>query len=130
LSRAAGVRPSSDPPPRRAGCPGQDRGVDEAEIERHPLVTAAARLADDLLFPRAADVDAGQVPRSHLAALAAAGLFGISAPLTAGGAAAPGPVARRVHEILAGADASTWLVYTQHMTPVRALVEHGGHDRV
>jgi alkylation response protein AidB-like acyl-CoA dehydrogenase len=104
--------------------------VDEAEIERHPLVTAAARLAADLLFPGAADVDAGQVPRSHLEALAAAGLFGITAPLTAGGSAAPGPVARRVHEILAGADASTWFVYTQHMTPVRALVEYGGHDGV
>ena len=92
------------------------------------MVRAAADLAENLLAPQAAAVDAGQVPRSHLDALAAAGLFGISAPARVGGSALPAPVVRRIAEILAGADAATWLVHAQHHTPVRVLAESGSHD--
>src|SRR5206468_6407544 len=56
---------------------------------------------------------------------AKAGVFGVSAPQEAGGSAAPPPVARRVQELLAGADLSTWFVQAQHNAPVRMLAETG-----
>ncbi len=90
-------------------------------IEQHPLVRRVAALTAELLEPQAAAVDAGQVPRSHLDALAAAGVFGMHAPAPDGGPPVPAPVARRVQELLAGADASTWFVQVQHHSPVRAL---------
>ena len=46
----------------------------------------ARRLADEVLFPDATRVDGlGAIPEAHFAAIAAAGLFGASAPVTAGG---------------------------------------------
>lgn len=93
-----------------------------------PLVAAARELADGLLAPSAEQVDATTVPRSHLDALAAAGLLGLAAPRQAGGAAAPPQVVRRVSEVLAGADLATWFVQVQHHNPVRTLAEVGGFD--
>ncbi|WP_320773492.1 acyl-CoA dehydrogenase family protein [Streptomyces sp. CRN 30] len=87
----------------------------------HPLVTAARRLADDLLVPSASRVDQEGVPASHLAAVRRSGLLGVSAPAEYGGAGAPDAVARETAEILAGACCSTWFVQTQHHTPVRLL---------
>lgn len=87
----------------------------------HPLVTAAATLAASLLEPTAAEVDEHGVPRSHLDAIARAGLLGVVAPASAGGAGAGAPVLRAVTEILAGADAATWFVQAQHHSPVRML---------
>jgi alkylation response protein AidB-like acyl-CoA dehydrogenase len=99
--------------------------VDDAEIA---LVTAARRVAEELLAPNAAAVDAGRVPRSHLDALAAAGVLGMRAPRSAGGVdAGPGAV-REVEEVLAGADLTTWFVQAQHHSPVRAVAEAGGFD--
>ncbi|HEY6797653.1 MAG TPA: acyl-CoA dehydrogenase family protein [Kineosporiaceae bacterium] len=89
------------------------------------LLAATRRVAADVLAPRAAEVDAGQVPRSHLEALAAAGVLGLHAPRSLGGAGASPTVAREVEEILAGADLSTWFVQVQHHHPVRALVAAG-----
>jgi len=86
------------------------------------VVEAARRLADEVLRPEAEDVELHGVPRSHLAALAAAGLFGVTAPAAYGGTDQPVEVIREIVEILAGADASTWFVWTQHHTPVRTLV--------
>jgi len=106
--------------------PDLDLGLDPA-VERHPLVAAAHRLAITLLVPAAEAVDGDAVPRSHLDALGAAGLLGIAAPATAGGTQAPPPVARRVTEVLAGADLSTWFVQAQHHGPVRALAAAGTH---
>jgi alkylation response protein AidB-like acyl-CoA dehydrogenase len=100
----------------------------EPAVAAHPLVLAAQELAEGLLAPHAAAVDAGQVPRSHLDALGAAGLLGVAAPIRAGGAdAAPG-VVRRVVEVLAGADLATWFVQAQHHSPVRALATAGNHE--
>ena len=79
----------------------------------HPAVAAARELADSLLRPSAERVDTDGVPRSHLDALAHAGLMNA--------VDLPGPVAREVAELLAGADASTWFVWTQHHTPVRTV---------
>ncbi len=87
-----------------------------------PVVDAARRLADELLRPNAEAVENGGVPRAHLAALADVGLFGVTAPAAYGGSDQPVAVIREIVEVLAGADASTWFVWTQHHTPVRTLV--------
>jgi alkylation response protein AidB-like acyl-CoA dehydrogenase len=84
----------------------------------HPAVAAARDIADSLLRPKAEQVDVQGVPRTHLDALAAAGLMNVPA--------LPAPVGRQVAETLAGADASTWFVWTQHVTPVRT-VERGSN---
>jgi len=106
-----------------------DLGLDPV-VERHPLVVAAHRLAATLLAPAAQAVDGDTVPRSHLDALGAAGLLGIAAPEAAGGTQAPPAVARRVTEVLAGADLSTWFVQAQHHGPVRALASAGTHPEL
>ena len=85
-------------------------------------VLAARQLAEDLLRPQAERVDTGRVPRSHLDALAAAGLFGLTGPPAYGGGGAARPVAREVTELLAGADAATWFVLTQHAMPLAMLI--------
>jgi alkylation response protein AidB-like acyl-CoA dehydrogenase len=88
-----------------------------------PLLLAARSLAAELLEPRAAEVDATTVPRSHLDALARAGLLGLAAPVEDGGSAAEPRLQRRIQEILAGADAATWFVSAQHHGPVRLVAE-------
>jgi alkylation response protein AidB-like acyl-CoA dehydrogenase len=87
----------------------------------HPLIEAARRVATDVLEPAAAHVDATVVPRSHLNAIADAGLLGILAPVAVGGAGASAAVFREVTELLAGADAATWFVQAQHHGVVRML---------
>jgi len=87
----------------------------------HRLVSAARDLATRLLEPLAAEVDQGVVPRSHLDAIAKAGLLGVVAPKSEGGADAGPTVFREVTEQLAGADAATWFVQAQHHSPVRML---------
>jgi alkylation response protein AidB-like acyl-CoA dehydrogenase len=57
------------------------------------------------------------VPRSHLEALAGAGLMGLYCP-----PAAPPAVIREVFEVLAGACGVTFFVWVQHHAPVRMLV--------
>jgi alkylation response protein AidB-like acyl-CoA dehydrogenase len=54
------------------------------------------------------------VRRSTLDALAAAGLYGVTAPVEVGGGGQPPSVGREVAEVLAGACGSTWFVWTQH----------------
>ncbi|MFJ3445860.1 acyl-CoA dehydrogenase family protein [Streptomyces sp. NPDC086081] len=90
----------------------------------HPLVTAARRLARDLLVPQAERVDRTEVPAGHLEAIRRAGLLGVGAPREYGGANAPVAVARETAEILAGACCSTWFVQTQHHTPVKLIAAH------
>ncbi|MDH6220876.1 acyl-CoA dehydrogenase family protein [Streptomyces pseudovenezuelae] len=92
-------------------------------VETHPLIPVARSLADDLLAPRAAEVDQGTVPASHIEAIRRSGLLGVSAPKQYGGAGAPDSVAREIAEILSGACCSTWFVQTQHHTPVRMLAK-------
>ncbi|HEX3394642.1 MAG TPA: acyl-CoA dehydrogenase family protein [Acidimicrobiales bacterium] len=86
------------------------------------LVAAARGLADELLAPAAQDTDqAAVVPRSHLEALAEAGLCGLAGPGGYGGRAAPPSVTRPVYEALAGACGVTFFVWVQHHAPVRLL---------
>lgn len=82
-------------------------------------VARACSLAEDLLRPAAEDVDQSRVPRSHLDALGAAGLLGMSGPPELGGLDR-GP-SHEVVEVVSGACASTWFVMTQHQTPVAML---------
>ncbi|MFJ9895773.1 acyl-CoA dehydrogenase family protein [Streptomyces sp. NPDC091280] len=89
----------------------------------HDLLTRARLLADDLLAPHAEQVDQEGVPASHIEAIKSSGLLGVSAPVSYGGSAAPGAVARETAEILAGACCSTWFVQTQHHTPVMTLAK-------
>jgi len=116
---------STDTAARAAAGRGRIGTVDDAETD---LLARTRRVADDLLAPAAAAVDDAEVPRSHLDALAAAGVLGMHAPRSAGGVAASAPVARQVDELLAGADLSTWFVQVQHHHPVRALAAAGGFD--
>ncbi|MDQ3304689.1 MAG: acyl-CoA/acyl-ACP dehydrogenase [Actinomycetota bacterium] len=94
-------------------------------VDEHPCVQAAIGLAAELLAPAAERVDVEGVPASYVEALAQAGLLGVYGPADAGGAEVPAPAARRVTEVLSGADGATWFVWTQHATPVRALVRSG-----
>ncbi len=78
----------------------------------------ARRLADDVLFPAAGDVDAsGVIPVSHFAALADAGLYGLAVPGPCGGPAD----LPAVTEVLAGACLTTTFTWMQHHGAVRAL---------
>lgn len=71
-----------------------------------------------MLAPAAEATDrAAVVPRSHLEALANAGLMGLFRP-----PAAPPAVVREVYEALAGACGVTYFVWVQHHAPVRKLV--------
>ncbi|MBB3677629.1 acyl-CoA dehydrogenase family protein [Modestobacter versicolor] len=85
-------------------------------------VARARALAEELLFPSAAVVDAaGAVPRSHLDAIADAGLYGLTGPADAGGLDAdPGTVAAVVEELASG-ELSTAFVWLQHLGVAGAL---------
>ena len=75
-------------------------------------------MAEDLLAPAAPVTDrAATVPRSHLDALAGAGLCGLSCPPKPSA-----PVVRQVSETLAGACGVSYFVWAQHHGPVRQLV--------
>src|SRR3954470_4134796 len=101
----------------------------DPEVEAHPVVSGVHDLAEQGLAPPAAEVDASAVPRSHLDALGALGVLGLAAP-EPGGTQAPAAVVRRVNEILAGADLSTWFVQAQHHFPVRLLAATGARPDV
>jgi hypothetical protein len=84
-------------------------------------VELARSLADDLIRPRAEEVDRSVVPRSHLDAWGRAGLLGLAGPRSYGGGGAPAHVVREVTEVLAGACGATWFVATQHAMPLATL---------
>ena len=84
------------------------------------MVEAAEEVADRLLFPTALETDAAtMVPRSHLDALAAAGLYALSGPPEYGGVDTA--TLCRVIEALASGCLATTFVWIQHNTPVRSL---------
>lgn len=77
-----------------------------------------ATVIRDVIAPSAAEVDVAGVPRSHIDALAAAGLLG--APLQ------PKARQREAAELISGSDASTWFCWTQHQSPLSTL--EAAHD--
>lgn len=87
-----------------------------------PSLEAATTLAEELLRPAAERVDQQGVPRSHLDALAAAGLLAVTAPVDVGGCGQPAAIGREVAEVLAGACGATWFVWTQHALPLATLL--------
>ncbi|WP_181773139.1 acyl-CoA dehydrogenase family protein, partial [Amycolatopsis pittospori] len=86
------------------------------------LVARARTLADDLLFPAAAEVDLkGEVPSSHFDALAAEGFYGLAAPKEAGGPGLDLTTITQILEILAGGCLSTMFTWVQHHGLVAGL---------
>jgi alkylation response protein AidB-like acyl-CoA dehydrogenase len=91
----------------------------------HPGLTtdadpvALAREVTDMLLFNAADADdpAIGVQRSMLRCLAAQGLYSVAAPVADGGLGHDERALCEVEEVLAGADAATWFVLTQHRSP-------------
>jgi alkylation response protein AidB-like acyl-CoA dehydrogenase len=83
---------------------------------------AARAVANQLLLPHAAEIDAAPVvPRRYFDALAAAGLYGLFGPTGCGGLDADSLTAARVVETLGGASLVTAFVWMQHHSVVRAL---------
>jgi len=81
-----------------------------------------ARIADDVLFAHALEVDErDEIPGGHFGVLADAGLFGIAGPPEAGGLDLDARAQRRVRATLAGGCLTTAFVWTQHQSVVRRL---------
>jgi alkylation response protein AidB-like acyl-CoA dehydrogenase len=86
------------------------------------IVAIADHIADEFLFPAALDTDrAGVVPKRLLDALADAGLYGLSAPVEAGGLDADFATLCAVMERLGSGCLTTTFVWVQHVGVVRAV---------
>ena len=95
----------------------------------HPAIEAAEDIAERLLFAAALQTDASPlVPRSHLDALAEAGLYGIAGPIEYGGAGIDILSASAVRERLASGCLSTTFVWVQHTTPVLELTSSANFE--
>ena len=102
------------------GVPLSDRAAGGAVLH------AAARLADEVLFPAAMAVDAADaVPPDQLDALAAAGLYGAAGPRSHGGLELDLATMGAVVETLAGGCLATAFVWLQHHGLVRTLGTDG-----
>ena len=98
-------------------------------VDSAAVLRTAAELADNVLLPAAMDVErSGQIPASHLDALAAHGLYGLSGPPEAGGLGVGDATAARVIEILASGCLSTAFVWLQHHGAVRSVAASGNAD--
>lgn len=87
------------------------------------LLAVATAIADEVLFPSAAEVDrTGRIPDSHFALLAAEGFYGLFAPREAGGPGLEFTEALRVIETLAGGCLTTTFTWLQHHGIVMALL--------
>lgn len=79
------------------------------------VVEQVGVVAEELLFPRAQEVDrAERVPGEHLRALAEAGAFGVNVSCATA-------EQRQVHRVLGGACGATYFVWAQHEAPIRLL---------
>ncbi|GLZ37972.1 acyl-CoA dehydrogenase family protein [Actinokineospora sp. NBRC 105648] len=86
------------------------------------LVERAKEIADDVLFPAAAAVDAsGRIPASHFELLAAEGFYGLSAPPEVGGPGLGLPEVAEILEALAGGCLATTFTWVQHHGVVLGL---------
>lgn len=88
----------------------------------HDAVATAQRVADEVLFPVAQEVDRlDRIPERNLAALADAGLFGLVGPHTHGGLDLDARAARRAMAAVGSGCGATFFVWVQHHGVVRAL---------
>ena len=86
------------------------------------IAERAQRLAEDVLFPAAAETDAADaVPVAQLDVLAGAGFYGLAGSAEHGGLAATAGTIGAVVEALAGGCLTTTFVWAQHAGLVRAL---------
>lgn len=94
------------------------------------VTETARRLADDVLFPHANEVDrSGVIPEAQLDALADAGLYGLFSPVECGGLGLDRSTIESVQETLAGGCLTTAFVWTQHAGPARASAASNGPVR-
>src|SRR5215831_12455072 len=85
-------------------------------------VSIAANIAAEVLAPNAVEVDTqGRFPVESLRALADAGLYGLCLPKEAGGKGEGMRAFAGVVEELAGACASTAMVYVMHVSAAQAI---------
>jgi len=86
------------------------------------VIERARAIADSVLFPRAQDVDRRSVtPHDGLRALADAGLFGISGPVSHGGSDLDPLSARLVIASVGSGCGATFFVWVQHLGVVRTV---------
>nr|WP_202422670.1 acyl-CoA dehydrogenase family protein [Gordonia sp. SID5947] len=86
------------------------------------MLEDAYRLADELLFPAAAEVDhTGVIPSSHWHALADAGMFGIAAPEGSGGPGLDLAHVVEIIEVMASGCLTTAFTWLQHHGVVISL---------
>lgn len=87
------------------------------------LIERAQRLADEVLFPAAIDVDRrGDIPADHWDRLAAEGMYGLAAPPELGGPGLPFTQLVEVVETMAGGCLATTFTWMQHHGAVLGLV--------
>ncbi|WP_445166764.1 acyl-CoA dehydrogenase family protein [Mycolicibacterium sp. Dal123E01] len=92
------------------------------------LVDRAHEIADDVLFPAALAVDrTGHVPDSHWETLADAGLYGIAAPVEAGGPGLDLPQIIEILETMAGGCLATAFTWVQHHGMLASLAATNNH---
>lgn len=88
----------------------------------HDAVAAAQRVADEVLFPSAEEVDrSDRIAERSLAALADAGLFGLVGPVSHGGLDLDARSVRRAMAAVGSGCGATFFVWVQHHGVVRAL---------
>jgi alkylation response protein AidB-like acyl-CoA dehydrogenase len=93
------------------------------------MVERAHTIAEEVLFPAAAEVDAqGAIPRSHFDLLAAQGFYGIAAGPEHGGTEIDFPTLLGILETLAGGCLATTFTWIQHHSVVRALTRTANAD--
>lgn len=90
------------------------------------LIENARRIADDILFPAALEVDrSGVIPDTHWTALADAGLYGIAAPAEFGGPGLPFDGIVDILEVMAGGCLATAFTWVQHHGMLRSVATSG-----
>ena len=95
------------------------------------VVDRARRIADEVLFPIAQDVDrAPTIPPANFAAIADAGLFDIATSAEAGTLDDERETAWRVFSAIAGGCGATFFVWAQHHSVVRVLRASDNHRLV
>lgn len=95
------------------------------------ILTRAQRIAEEVLFPAALDVDvSGVIPPSHFDLLAREGFYGLAGKREHGGAEVDLPSLIGIVEELAGACLATTFTWMQHHGVVRSLTTtHNGELR-
>ena len=100
----------------------------ETDPTTHPVYQEFVRFAEEVLAPRAVEVDRTEVPRSHIDRLREIGYHRLFVPAQYGGLALPPRVVNAIDNLLFGADPSTATIVTQHGAPVLPAVTAGTDD--